>query len=64
MWGVFQFKLGFGGEVVRYAGAWDFPASPLLYRAYHLILPRMLDVTRLFSRRRTRTLANSTRGIP
>ncbi|MGD0173800.1 MAG: peptidoglycan bridge formation glycyltransferase FemA/FemB family protein [Anaerolineales bacterium] len=63
MWGVFQFKTGFGGEVLRYAGAWDYPAAPLLYGAYHLLLPRMLDVTRIFSRRRTRLMANSTRGL-
>jgi len=64
MWGVFQFKIGFGGEVIRTAGAWDFPAVPLLYATYHLLLPRMLDVTRIFSRRRTRLMANSTRGLP
>jgi peptidoglycan pentaglycine glycine transferase (the first glycine) len=64
LWGVFQFKLGFGGEVVRYAGAWDYPPAPLLYGAYHRILPRILDATRFFSRRRTRRIADSSRGIP
>jgi lipid II:glycine glycyltransferase (peptidoglycan interpeptide bridge formation enzyme) len=63
MWGVFQFKLGFGGEVVRSAGAWDFPGSPLRYGVYHRLLPRLLDLTRFFSRRRTRIQANSTKGI-
>jgi peptidoglycan pentaglycine glycine transferase (the first glycine) len=64
MWGVFQFKLGFGGEVMRSAGAWDYPASPARYAVYHHLLPRLLDVTRFFSRRRTRMQADSTRGIP
>jgi peptidoglycan pentaglycine glycine transferase (the first glycine) len=64
LWGVLQFKLGFGGEVVRYAGAWDYPPAPLVYGAYHRILPRVLDVTRILSRRRTRQLAESSRGIP
>ncbi len=32
MWGVWRFKRGFGGEIVRYVGAWD--------RAYYpLVLP-------------------------
>jgi peptidoglycan pentaglycine glycine transferase (the first glycine) len=29
MWGVFQFKRGFGAEVVRHIGAWDFAPSAL-----------------------------------
>jgi lipid II:glycine glycyltransferase (peptidoglycan interpeptide bridge formation enzyme) len=36
LWGVYRFKQGFGGRVVRYAGAWDMPTSMLghsLYRA-------------------------------
>ncbi len=36
LWGVYRFKQGFGGRVVRYIGAWDAPISPLghsLYRA-------------------------------
>lgn len=34
LWGVYGFKRGFGGEVVRAVGAWDRPYRPLLYRAY------------------------------
>ena len=62
MWGVFQFKTGFGGEVIRSSGAWDYSGAPLLYAAYHALLPRMLDVTRIFSRRRTKEIANSSGG--
>ncbi len=62
LWGVFQFKTGFGGEVIQSAGAWDYSGSPLLYGAYHILLPRMLEVTRMFSRRRTKELANSAGG--
>ena len=50
--------------VVRFAGAWDYPPAPLRYAAYHRILPRLLDLTRRISRRRTRRLADSTRGTP
>ena len=46
MWGVFRFKEGLGGLVVRTLGAWDFPASPWLYRLYTRILPRLLDLMR------------------
>lgn len=34
LWGVYGFKRGFGGEVVRAVGAWDRIYRPLLYRAY------------------------------
>jgi lipid II:glycine glycyltransferase (peptidoglycan interpeptide bridge formation enzyme) len=36
LWGVYRFKQGFGGRVVRYTGAWDLPLSApghALYRA-------------------------------
>ena len=38
LWGVYRFKQGFGGQVVRFAGAFDFIYSPLRYRAYQLAL--------------------------
>jgi len=59
MWGVYRFKLGFGAETVRHLGAWDFAPSPAVYHAYHRLLPRMLDITRALSRRRTRALADT-----
>ena len=34
LWGVYGFKRGFGGEIVRAAGCWDLAFNPLLYRAY------------------------------
>ncbi len=34
LWGVWRFKRGFGGRVVRYAGAWDRLAAPLLASAF------------------------------
>lgn len=46
MWGVFRFKEGLGGQVVRTLGAWDFPASPLWYKTYTQLMPRLLDVMR------------------
>lgn len=34
LWGVYRFKRGFGGRLVRTVGAWDRPLRPLLYRLY------------------------------
>ncbi len=34
LWGVYRFKRGFGGRVVRSAGAWDRPYQPALYALY------------------------------
>ncbi len=34
LWGVYRFKRGFGGRLVRSAGAWDRVYQPLLYRFY------------------------------
>ncbi|MEZ4866194.1 MAG: peptidoglycan bridge formation glycyltransferase FemA/FemB family protein [Caldilineaceae bacterium] len=34
LWGVYRFKQGFGGKVVRYIGAWDLPLQPLGAKLY------------------------------
>jgi lipid II:glycine glycyltransferase (peptidoglycan interpeptide bridge formation enzyme) len=34
LWGVYRFKRGFGGRLVRSVGAWDRVYMPLLYRLY------------------------------
>lgn len=34
LWGVYRFKQGFGGRVVRTVGAWDMPINPLGARIY------------------------------
>lgn len=54
MWGVFRFKEGLGGEVLRTLGAWDYPSSLLLYKLYTQILPRVMDVMRVRGKFRTR----------
>jgi lipid II:glycine glycyltransferase (peptidoglycan interpeptide bridge formation enzyme) len=53
MWGVYRFKEGFGGQVVRTLGAWDLPVRPLLYRMYTRVLPRLLALMRRQGRERT-----------
>ncbi len=54
LWGVFRFKEGLGGRVVRTLGAYDYPASPLWYRTYTQLVPRLLDLMRLRGKARTR----------
>ncbi len=48
MWGVYRFKSGFGGQVVRTMGAWDYPGRGFSYRLYHRVLPQILNLMRLF----------------
>lgn len=53
LWGVYRFKEGLGGNVIRTIGAWDWPVRPRLYRLYTRILPRILGGMR--RRRATQT---------
>ena len=46
MWGVYRFKEGWGGKVVRTLGAWDYAPNPFWYKMYSEIIPRVLDVMR------------------
>ncbi len=54
MWGVYRFKRGYGGEVVRTMGAWDYPARPFFYRLFTRWVPRILNVMRWFGNHQTR----------
>jgi lipid II:glycine glycyltransferase (peptidoglycan interpeptide bridge formation enzyme) len=56
MWGVYRFKEGLGGQVVRTLGAWDYAFNPLWYRMYSDVVPRVLDVMR--SRGKVQTKQN------
>jgi len=56
MWGVYRFKEGLGGMVYRGLGAWDFTPSPVLYRLYTSVLPKVLDVMRFRGRARTKRM--------
>jgi vancomycin resistance protein VanK len=38
--GLIQFKVGTGGQAVRYAGEWDLPLQPMVYRAFDLYMRR------------------------
>jgi lipid II:glycine glycyltransferase (peptidoglycan interpeptide bridge formation enzyme) len=54
LWGVFRFKEGLGGYASRTIGAWDFPASSLMYKLYTQTLPRIMDVMRTRGKAKTR----------
>jgi lipid II:glycine glycyltransferase (peptidoglycan interpeptide bridge formation enzyme) len=58
MWGVYRFKKGLGGTVVRNIGAYDLPARPLLYRLYTQFLPSILALLRRQGKDRVRRLVN------
>ncbi len=46
LWGVWRFKSGFNGKVIRHIGAWDYPARPFWYWIYTVVMPRYLDFLR------------------
>ena len=54
MWGVYRFKEGLGGELVRTLGAWDFAPNPFWYKMYSEITPRVLDLMRSRGKAKTR----------
>ncbi|MFQ5410016.1 MAG: lipid II:glycine glycyltransferase FemX [Anaerolineales bacterium] len=55
MWGVWRFKSGFRGTVVRTLGAWDYPVQRAQYWTYNVVMPRLLALMRRRRRRRTLT---------
>jgi lipid II:glycine glycyltransferase (peptidoglycan interpeptide bridge formation enzyme) len=54
LWGVFRFKEGLGGEVVRTLGAWDFAPNRFWYKTYSEIIPRLLDIMRSRGKQKTK----------
>jgi lipid II:glycine glycyltransferase (peptidoglycan interpeptide bridge formation enzyme) len=57
LWGVYRFKEGLGGSLVRHIGAWDLPVRPFYYKVYMDFLPRFLEIMR---RRRWRETQSET----
>ena len=55
LWGVYRFKDGLGGQVVRHIGAWDLPVRMTGYRLFTQLLPRVLAVMRSQGMARTTT---------
>ena len=53
MTGVFRFKEGLGGKVLRTCGAWDFVLQPLGFFLYQQVLPRILALLRRARKQQT-----------
>ena len=54
MWGVYRFKEGLGGDVVRTLGAYDFAPSKFWYSIYSDVMPRVLDFMRSRGKEKTK----------
>ena len=54
MWGVYRFKEGLGGVVIRTLGAYDFAPSKLWYQLYAEVMPRLLNIMRSRGKEKTR----------
>ena len=63
MWGVYRFKRGFGGEVIRTIGAWDYPVKPLVYKVYTRLLPMILNALRKIDRSKIESAAVEGRNL-
>jgi lipid II:glycine glycyltransferase (peptidoglycan interpeptide bridge formation enzyme) len=61
MQGVWQFKQGFGAQLSRHIGAWDYPVTALGYRAFAEILPQALALAGRWQRT---GVARSSTGTP
>ena len=57
LWGVWRFKSGFGGRVVRHVGAWDWVVLPRWHWVYTIVVPRYLAVLRRIRRENSATPA-------
>ncbi|TCC47474.1 peptidoglycan bridge formation glycyltransferase FemA/FemB family protein [Kribbella capetownensis] len=44
--GLIQFKVGTGGQAVRYVGEWDLPLRPMVYRAFDVYMRRRESMRR------------------
>jgi len=53
MSGVFRFKQGLGGEVIRMIGAWDYPSNRSYYFVFSRILPVVMSVMRKVGKKAT-----------
>lgn len=62
MWGVFRFKEGLGGQVIRTLGAWDFVPNRLWYGMYTKVMPKVLSLMRLRGKAKTRQQLQAERG--
>lgn len=53
MWGVYRFKDGLGGYVVRHVGNWELPLRPFIYFLYQKLVPSILNLMRSVGNKKT-----------
>ena len=46
LWGVWRFKSGFGADVVRHIGAWDYAPRRFWHWVYTVVVPRYVEMLR------------------
>ncbi|MCK6582083.1 MAG: peptidoglycan bridge formation glycyltransferase FemA/FemB family protein [Anaerolineales bacterium] len=54
LWGVYRFKEGLGGDVVRTLGAYDFAPNKFWYSMYSDVMPRVLNFMKARGKQRTK----------
>ena len=54
MWGVYRFKEGLGGKVIKTAGAFDYPTSQFTYKIIQGVLPVVQNALRSLRRKQIR----------
>jgi peptidoglycan pentaglycine glycine transferase (the first glycine) len=59
MWGVYRFKEGLGGEVIRTLGAYDFAPTKVWYKLYTEVMPHVLNVMRSRGKEKTRQMLSA-----
>jgi lipid II:glycine glycyltransferase (peptidoglycan interpeptide bridge formation enzyme) len=59
LWGVYRFKEGLGGEVVRTLGAYDFAPSRFWYKMYADVMPRVLNFMKARGKLKTRRVLST-----
>ncbi|MCB9150942.1 MAG: peptidoglycan bridge formation glycyltransferase FemA/FemB family protein [Caldilineaceae bacterium] len=62
LWGVYRLKQGFGGNVVRYVGAWDMPLDSMGHRLYSLGLTAREKLADVKEHLRNSPVVTSTNG--
>lgn len=64
LWGVYRLKQGFGGNVVRYVGAWDLPLDSFGHRLYSVGLSARAGLTDVKQRLRQPQALMSANDVP
>ncbi|GJQ35698.1 MAG: hypothetical protein JETCAE01_17080 [Anaerolineaceae bacterium] len=59
LWGVYRFKEGLGGDVVRTLGAYDFVPNKFWYSMYSDVMPRVLNFMKARGKEKTKRVLSA-----